>query len=99
MREKIQNQLVIACEGIDLTTVTDIEFYVKQSEFFRLYHPDVVSPSEMVVVIPFADARRLRTGEVKLQFAFIDQNGVPRATDEVTEKVGVLLKEAGYGKI
>lgn len=98
MREKIQNQLVIECTGIDLTTVTDIEFYVKQSEFFGRYVPEVVSPSEMVVVIPFADARRLRAGEVQLQFAFVDENGVPRASENVTETVGVLLKEAGYDK-
>ena len=55
MREKIQNTLKITCPDLDLTTVSNIEFYVKQPNFFGCYTPTVVSANEMVVTIPFAD--------------------------------------------
>lgn len=99
MREKIENRLKITCNDVDLTKITDIEFYVRQTRFFGCYTPSVVSPSEMVVVIPFEDATKLKQGEAELQFAFTDENGNPRATDTVTVKVKDLLKEVGYGSL
>lgn len=99
MREKIENRLKITCDSVDLTTLTNIEFYVRQANFFGCYVPSVISPSEMVVVIPFEDAKKLRTGNVKLQFAFTDQNGNPDASGVVNMDVGELLKEVGYGSI
>ena len=36
MRERIRNELHIEVEGVDLTTVRNIEFYVRQGKcFFR----------------------------------------------------------------
>lgn len=99
MREKIRNTLTITCDSVDLTAVTNIEFYVRQAKFFGCYTPTVVSPNAMVVVIPLEDAKKLRTGEVKLQFAFTDANGNPDATNVVTKTVGEFLKEVGYGSI
>jgi len=99
MREKIENRLKITCDSIDLTTLSDIEFYVRQAYFFGCYVPSVISPNEMVVIIPFEDAKKLRTGEVKLQFAFTNQNGNPDASDIVVMTVDELLKEVGYGSI
>ena len=99
MREKIENRLKITCNGIDLTTLTNIEFYVRQANFFGCYDPTVISASEMVVVIPFEDAKKLRTGDVKLQFAFTNKDGNPDASDVVNMKVRDLLKEVGYGSI
>lgn len=99
MRENIENLLKITCEDIDLTTLSDIEFYVRQTKFFGSYVPNVISSSEMTVVIPFEDAKKLTTGEVKLQFAFTDAEGNPRASDIVTETVEGLLKEVGYDPI
>ena len=96
MREKIQNTLKITCPDLDLTTVSNIEFYVKQPYFFGCYTPTVVSANEMVVTIPFADAKRLAKGSVKLQFAFTYDDGTPSASDTVTKEVGELLKGAGY---
>lgn len=97
MREKIENRLKITCDGIDLTTLTNVEFYVKQGCFFGCYTPEVLSASEMVVVIPYEDAKKLRAGSVRLQFAFVDKNGNPNASDVVEKNVGELLKEVGYG--
>ena len=99
MREKIKNQLKITCEDIDLTEVTDIEFYVKQFAFFGCYTPSVLSPTEMTVSIPFEDAKKIKNGEAKLQFAFTDKNGIPRASDVVVKSVNELLKEGGYDTI
>ena len=99
MREKIKNQLKITCTDVDLTTVSDIEFYVKQLKFFGDYTPVVLSPTEMVVTIPFEDAKKLKKGEVELQFCFTDADGTPRASNLLTHGVGELLKESGYDPI
>ena len=98
MRERIRNELHIEVEGVDLTTVRNIEFYVRQGKcFFRTYPAIVVSPTEMTVSIPFEDAMQLTSSSmVLLQFAFVDVNGTPRASEPAAESVGVLLKKAGY---
>lgn len=99
MRKKIQNTLKITCTDVDLTTVNNIEFYVRQSNFFGCYVPTVISSTEMAVTIPFEDAKKLREGKVELQFAFTDADKNPRATDIVTKDVGSLLKEVGYDPV
>lgn len=97
MREKIENRLKITCDSIDLTTLSNIEFYVRQALFFGCYVPTVISSSEMVVKIPLEDAKKLRHDKaVELQFAFTDANGNPDASDIVNEDVKKLLKEDGY---
>ena len=99
MREKIKNTMKVTCEGVDLTTLSNIEFYVRQGNFFACYIPHVVSASEMVVEIPFEDAKKLKPDEAKLQFAFTDENGTPDASDVVAVEVDDLLKEVGYDPI
>ena len=99
MREKIQNTLKITCPDLDLTTVSNIEFYVRQVNFFGCYSPTVISPSEMVVVIPFEDAYKLKQGNSEVQFAYTDANGTPQATEVNTVSVGDLLKEKGYDPV
>lgn len=99
MREKIENRLKITCNDIDLTTLTNIEFYVRQLNFFGCYVPSVISSSEMVVIIPLKDSKKLRKGKVQLQFAFTDATGNPNASDVVEANVKDLLKEVGYGSI
>ena len=94
--KKIKNQLKITCTDIDLTEITNIEFYVKQLKFFGCYTPSVLSSTEMTVTIPFEDAKKLKRGEVELQFAFTDRNGIPDASEPTTIPVGKLLKEMGY---
>lgn len=95
MREKIENLLHIEVSGIDLTTLTNIEFYVKQNSLFRQYTPTVISATEMTVRIPFDDAKCLKQGTANLQFAFVDA-GTPRASEIETVNVDDLLKNAGY---
>lgn len=95
MRRRIENNILITCEDVDLTAVSNIEFYVKQSLFFRQYTPEVISATEMLVTIPFEDAKLLKPGPVSLQFAFTE-SGTPRASEVVQMAVSDLLKEAGY---
>lgn len=101
IRQRIKNTLSITCDGIDFSTISNIEFYVSQGKhFFRQYTPTVVSGSEMVVAIPFEDAQELHAGNVvRLQFAFTDADGNARASDVVDISVGALLKEAGYAPV
>lgn len=96
MREKIENRLKITCDSVDLTALTNIEFYVRQSYFFGCYVPSVISAHEMLVIIPFEDARKLRGGKVELQFAFTDAYGNPDASEIVECKVDDFLREVGY---
>lgn len=97
MREKIKNQLLITCTDVDLMEIGNVEFYIKQGNTFLQYTPNVISASEMLVTIPLSDAMQLNPGSVRLQFAFTDRNGSPRATEVVRLTVSELLKEAGYG--
>lgn len=97
MRERIRNELHIDVEGVDLTTVRNIEFYVRQGKcFFRTYPVNVVSPTKMIVSIPFEDAMQLTSNMASLQFAYVDAAGTPRASEVAAEPVSVLLKKAGY---
>ena len=96
MREKIQNRLKISVDGIDLTKLRDIEFYVKQTGFFGCYATEVISSTEMLVIVPYKDAMKLRKGNVDLQFAFVNEYGDPDASNVNTVPVEQLLKEAGY---
>lgn len=99
MREKIKNILKITCDGVDLTALANIEFYVKQGRFFGCYTPKVISASEMLVTIPFSDAKKLTKGVVELQFAFTTAEGVPDASDVEEVEVAALLKEVGYDSV
>lgn len=97
MRERIKNSIYVEVEGVDLTTISNVEFYVRQKpEFYEKYPVNIASASEMVVTIPFEDAMRLTTGPAQLQFAFVDERGTPRASDIVVEDVGRLLAKEGY---
>ena len=99
MRKKIQNTLKITCNDVDLTAIGNIEFYVRQSNFFGCYTPAVLSSTEMAVIIPFEDAKKLRHGEVELQFAFTNTDGHPDASDILSMTVEDLLKEVGYDPV
>lgn len=99
MREKIRNDLYIRCEGVDLTTVSNIEFYVRQKRFFRQYTPTVINAGEMTVEIPYEDAKELMVGAVQLQFAFTREDGTADASGIVAASVSELLKEAGYDPV
>ena len=95
MREKMENRLHIEASGVDLRELDNIEFYVRQGACFWEYTPTVISATEMVVIIPFTDAMKLRPGQVRFQLAYT-LNGVPDAIEPQFISVGELLKKAGY---
>lgn len=97
MRQRIENYLSVTVDGVDLTTVHDPVFWVKQSYVFLEYVPEVADSSTMLVHIPQEDAMRLSASNVEMQFAFTTQDGRPMASDIVRMSVERLLKEAGYG--
>lgn len=99
MRQRMKNYLSIAVNGVDLTTVSNIEFYLRQASLFFQYTPKVVSAEEMLVEIPYEDAMKLTSGECRIQFAYTDISGTPLATDVKNVSVGTLLKEAGYASV
>lgn len=97
MRQRIENYLSVTVDGVDLTTVHDPVFWVKQSIVFLEYVPQIADSSTMLVHIPKEDAMRLSASEVETQLAFTTQDGRPMASDIVRMSVERLLKEAGYG--
>ena len=97
MRQRIENYLSVTVEGVDLTTVTDPVFWVKQSSVFLEYVPDIADSGTMLVHIPKEDAVKLREGTVDVQFAFTTQDDRALASDIAKVSVERLLKEAGYG--
>lgn len=96
MRQRIENTLSISVEGVDLTTVSNIEFYVKQNGVFFEYSPVVTDASTMLVTITKEDADRLSTSGVSLQFAYTDSAGKPYASEILKISVAELLKREGY---
>ena len=99
LRQKIRNTVYIDADGVDLTTLTDVEVYVKQARtraVFLQYVPVIVDAKTMYFEIPKSDADRLVPGEVLLQFAFRYSDGTPDASDIYHGTVAELLKEAGY---
>lgn len=99
MRQRIENKVLLTCEDVDLTTLSNLEVYLKQSYRFFQFTPEVLSAHEMLVTVPFEDAMNLSRGPVQLQFAFVDANGNPNASGVVEVSVEALLKEAGYDPI
>ena len=97
MRQRIENYLSVTVDGVDLTTVKDHVFWLKQSSVFLEYVPEIVDSSNMLVYITKEDAMKLRNSDVEMQFAFTTQEGRAFASDIVRMSVDRLLKEAGYG--
>lgn len=97
MRQRIENYLSVTVEGVDLTTVQEPVFWVKQYNVFLEYVPDVADSGTMLVHIPKEDAVKLLEGTVDVQLAFTTQDGRALASDIVKVNVERLLKEAGYG--
>ena len=97
MRQRIENELSVTVEGVDLNTVRDLVFWIRQEKVFLEYVPEVADGGTMLVHIPKEDAMRLWNSDVEMQFAFTTQDGRPLASDIVRMSVERLLKEAGYG--
>lgn len=96
MKQRMDNYLEIVCDDVNFFEVSNIEFYVRQGAFFRQYAPHAVQEHALVIKIPFEDAMELDASFVRLQFAYLDADGTPRASEVQSVSAGALLKEAGY---
>lgn len=99
MRQRIENRLDITISGdsnLDLTTATDLEFYVRQGALFYQKTPVVQNATSITVTISKDEADVLKTKPASCQLAFTDANGNKRATDILYVNVAALLKESGY---
>lgn len=99
MKQKIRNVLLIECDEVDFEKVSNIEFFVKQGDLSFVYTPIVLGSHQMAVNIPHDDAMQLNVANVRMQFAFMDEVGNPKASEIVVKPVGELLKEAGYDPV
>lgn len=97
MFQKVKNIVHVNVEGVKLTTLKNIELYVRQGGLFFSYVPSVISDEELIVEIPKADADRLKfTEPVRLQFVGTDPSGVPVPALPVDARVNELLAPEGY---
>lgn len=105
MKSKIRNDLVVTVDGVDLTTISKPEFYIRQANNFFQYIPEIVDDKTMVVHIPFEDAMQLtpkknvnglKSPPCMVQFAFTKDNGAPDYSDKLEIEVEDLLKTEGY---
>lgn len=97
MRSKIENILYISVSGIDLMTLSDIQFYVRQGSVFFQYAPQVIDSGNMIVTVPLADAKKLVPAvKAELQFAFTDNDGNSGASEITQMVVQDLIKKEGY---
>lgn len=97
MFQKIKNMVYVNVEGTELTTLTKLEFYVRQGPLNFQYVPTVINDSEMVVEVPKADADKLKFEEpVTLQFCGTAPNGFPVTCEPVKKRVNEFLKPEGY---
>lgn len=96
MRAKIENSLSVEVTGVDLTSASKLEFYVRQGCVFWLYKPTVIDENHLLVKIPYEDAMQMKPVGALLQLALTDGDGNKQATDIVPMPVRELLKEAGY---
>ena len=96
MRQKIENHMLITCDDVDFTTLSNMELYMTQDAMFFQYEPVVKSAHELIVTVPVEDANRLKKTSVRIQLAFTDASGTPNASCIVTVPVLELLKESSY---
>lgn len=104
MIQRIENNLYIPVEGVDLAGATKLEFYIKQGSFYEQYVPIIADTgpetSAISVRIPYKDAMKLSAAsDCKIQLAFTDENGNPRASEILVVDVEGLLKHEGYNPV
>lgn len=100
MIEKIPQSIEVeleTTEQIDLTSATDVRFYIWQNIKFIDLPATVMEAKKVQVAIPYADAMRLSKGYCSIQVVFTEPDGTARATETLKILVGELLNPEGYG--
>lgn len=95
----MRNVLAIEIVGMDLTTCSNLKFYVRQNGTTYSYNgtADANDHSVMNVEIPKSDTQKFTNTYAQVQVALTDANGIPRSHEPVTIKMGDFLEVTGYG--
>ena len=102
MFQRMRGVVSVDVDGVDLTTVTDIEVKLIQEDtgvdlLFTGSQVAVGSSSSLQVEIPKATAMQLELSPMRGQVMFTQPNGYPDATKPFTVPVSELIKVDGYG--
>ena len=101
MIQRMRNQISIDVDGIDLTTVSDIEVILTQEDTntkVLFSGADVMFDStKIAVTLPKSLAMQLDVSPLRAQIMFTKEDGYPDATLPFTIPVRELIKEEGYG--
>lgn len=102
MFQRMRSLIAVDVDGIDLTTVTDIEVQLIQEDtgVELLLSGDevtVVSETQVSFGIPKSVGMQLEAAPIRAQIMFTRDTGLPDATKPFNIPVSELIKEAGYG--
>lgn len=102
MFQRMRGVISIEVDGVDMTTVTDIEVKLRQEDtgvdlLFTGSQVAVANESTVQVEIPKVTAMQLDVSPLRGQVMFTMPNGIPDATKPFTVPVSELIKVEGYG--
>ena len=102
MFQRMRGVISIEVDGVDMTTVTDIEVKLIQEDtgvdlLFTGSQVAVANESTVQVEIPKVTAMQLELAPLRGQVMFTQPNGYPDATKPFTVPVSELIKVDGYG--
>ena len=102
MFQRMRSAVPIIVDGVDMTTVTDIEVKLIQEDtgvdlLFTGSQVAVANESTVQVEIPKVTAMQLELAPLRGQVMFTQPNGYPDATKPFTVPVSELIKVDGYG--
>ena len=102
MFQRMRGAVSINVDGVDLSTVTDIEVELIQEDtgvemLFTGAEVVVTGETALTVVISKSAAMQLEVAPLRGQIMFTRDNGFPDATKPFTVPVSELIKEDGYG--
>lgn len=102
MFQRMRSAVSITVDGVDMTTVTDIEVKLIQEDtgvemLFAGGDVTIVDSATVQVVVPKDIGMQLDVAPLRGQVMFTYSDGIPDATKPFTVPVSELIKEDGYG--
>lgn len=101
MIQRMRNNITVNVDGVDLSTVTNIEVFLRQEStgVERLISGASITAGDGVLVfeLPKELGMQLEASPIRAQIMFTRENGLPDATSPFNIPVRELMKEAGYG--
>ena len=102
MYQRMRGLISIEVDGVDMTTVTNIEVYLEQEStglqrLFTGSDVTVADYSKILISLPKEFCMQLDVSPLRAQVMFTRDTGLPDATQPFKIPVRELIKEAGYG--